>query len=207
LGEAVRQSGESIAVACTSTGARGIPPPEQLKAIPGEEVVIFYDRFDEYNQGQIGAIKIAKALRDVGKQATVALVPRVGEVKKGWDISDAFDAGFTLEDIQQAEADAKQQQQWAKQVAEVVCDCLNQARTHHLEGSRHTAHWSKGDRKLTLMENDTEHKVLDVVWDEGWVNVDSHLTQEKVDYFVEEVQPRLQARNQSSSLNKEVLLR
>ncbi len=42
LGEAVRQSGESIAVACTSTGARGIPPPEQLKAIPGEEVVIFY---------------------------------------------------------------------------------------------------------------------------------------------------------------------
>ncbi|WP_413166826.1 hypothetical protein ACL6C3_09030 [Capilliphycus salinus ALCB114379] len=42
LGDAVRQSGESIAVACTSTGARGIPPPEQLKAIPGEEVVIFY---------------------------------------------------------------------------------------------------------------------------------------------------------------------
>ncbi len=42
LGEAVRQSGESIAVACTSTGARGIPPPEQLRAIPGEEVVIFY---------------------------------------------------------------------------------------------------------------------------------------------------------------------
>ncbi|MEL7039251.1 MAG: hypothetical protein AAFO04_27110 [Cyanobacteria bacterium J06592_8] len=207
LGEAVRQSGESIAVACTSTGARGVPPPEQLKAIPGDEVVIFYDRFDEHNEGQIGASQMAQALRDVGKKATVALVPHRGEIKKGWDISDAFDSGFTLKDLQTAETEAKQQQHWAKQVAEVVCDCLNQSHTHHLQGSQHTAHWSQGDRRLTLLENDTEQKVLDVVWDRGWVNVDSHLNQDQVNYFVEEVQPRLQARNQSSSLKKEVLLR
>ncbi len=150
---------------------------------------------------------MAKALRDVGKRATVALVPHRGEVKKGWDISDAFDAGFTLEDIQQAEADAKQQQRWAEMVACVVCDCLNQARTHHLEGSQHTAHWSKGDRKLTLMENDTEHKVLDVVWDNSWVNVDSRLNRDKVDYFLEEVQPKLLSGNSLNSLTKDVLVR
>ncbi|MGB3191012.1 MAG: hypothetical protein WBB43_16510 [Limnoraphis sp.] len=150
---------------------------------------------------------MAKALRDVGKQATVALVPHQGEVKKGWDISDAFDAGFTLEDIQQAEADAKQQQQWAKQVAEVVCDCLNQARTHHLEGSRHTAHWSKRDRRLTLLENDTEHKVLDVVWDNGWVNVDSRLEQAKVNYFLQEVQQKLRCKNHLYSFNTGTTLR
>ncbi|WP_413166828.1 hypothetical protein ACL6C3_09035 [Capilliphycus salinus ALCB114379] len=152
----------------------------------------------------------------MGKQATVALVPRVGEVKKGWDISDAFDAGFTLEDIQQAEADVKQQQRWAEMVACVVCDCLNQARTHHLEGSQHTAHWSKRDcaertgganRRLTLLENDTEHKVLDVVWDNGWVNVDSRLEQAKVNYFVEEVQPKLRCNNTSPAIKRETLLK
>ena len=71
----------------------------------------------------MGVIKMAKALRDVGKQATVALVPRVGKVKNGWDIGDAFDAGFTLKDIQAAEAGAKQQQQWAEMIASRVSHC------------------------------------------------------------------------------------
>ncbi|MCG5060787.1 MAG: hypothetical protein KA714_23120 [Limnoraphis sp. WC205] len=114
---------------------------------------------------------------------------------------------ITLEDIQAAEVGAKQQQRWAEIVAVVVCDCLNLARTHHFEGSQHNAHWSKRDRRLTLLENDTEQKVLDVVWDDGWVNVDSQLDRDKVDYFLEEIQPRLQGKNSSPFLKKEAILR
>ncbi len=192
LGEAVRQSGEPIAVACTSMGAGGIPPTEQLKAIPGDEVTIFYDRFDEHDEGLLGARKMAKALQDIGKKATVAKVPHKGEVKKGWDINDAFDAGFGLKDIQQAESDAKQQNLWASEVAEVVRDVMNYSQTHHLEGSRNTAHWNQSDRRLTVHENQTEKKILDVALDNGqWENVDSHLSKSDVDYFLQEVQPIL----------------
>ncbi len=40
-------------------------------------------------------------------------------------------------------------------------------------------------------------KVLDVVWDNGWLNVDSQLSQNKVNYFLEEVQPGLHRKNNS----------
>ncbi|GGA02368.1 hypothetical protein [Okeania sp. KiyG1] len=192
LGDAVHQSGEAIAVACTSTGARGVPPVEQLQAIPGKEVVIFYDRFDEHDEGQKGAKKMAKALQDIGKKATVAEVPHAGEVKKGWDISDAFNAGFDLKDIQQAETEAKHQDIWASEVAGVVTGVMNYSKTAHLEGSKNTAHWDKSDRRLTVHDNSTEKKILDVVWEqEKWKNVDSHLSKSDVDYFLKEVQPIL----------------
>ncbi len=192
LGEVVRQSGEAIAVACTSMGARGIPPTEQLKAIPGKEVAIFYDRFDEHDEGQVGARKMALALQDIGKKATVARVPHTGEIKKGWDISDAIDAGFELEDIQQAEIDAKQQDLWASEVASVVRDVMNYSHTHHLEGSKNTAHWERSDRRITVHDNESEKKILDVVWQQGrWENVDSHLSKSDVDFFLEVVQPKL----------------
>jgi hypothetical protein len=50
-------------------------------------------------------------------------------------------------------------------------------------------------------------KVLDVVWDNGWLNVDSQLSQNKVNYFLEEVQPGLHRKNSSPAIKRETLLK
>ncbi len=99
LSEEIRQSGEKIAVACCTTGATGIPPKEQLAAIPTDNVTIFYD-LDK--AGKEGASKMVEGLSEVGKKGTIATVPHQERVKDGYDVSDALDAGVTLPDFHKA---------------------------------------------------------------------------------------------------------
>ena len=93
LGELARQRGEKIAVACSTSGAGTLPPPEQLERLPGH-VTIFYDR-DE--AGLKGAQKLAAALKD---RAIIGLVPMPDDCQvKGWDVSNAILAGYGWEDF------------------------------------------------------------------------------------------------------------
>jgi len=78
------------------------PPQAELNRLPGR-VVIFYDRNDKPTPsgiipGDEGAKKVAHAL---GDRAWVAQVPRPPECAHihGWDVSDAINAGYKVEDF------------------------------------------------------------------------------------------------------------
>ncbi|GFZ93619.1 hypothetical protein CYANOKiyG1_04410 [Okeania sp. KiyG1] len=61
-----------------------------------------------------------------------------------------------------------------------------------ISDSKNTAHWDRSDRRLTVLDNSTDKKILDVAWkQESWKNIDSHLSKSDVDYFLKEVQPIL----------------
>ncbi|MBW4553863.1 MAG: AAA family ATPase [Aphanocapsa sp. GSE-SYN-MK-11-07L] len=95
LGWAMREATDT-AIATFTCGCNVIPCPEQLQRLPGK-VFIFYDR-DE--PGQQGAEKLARVLGDRG---WIAQVPcSQASPPKGWDISDALNAGLTVEAIRTA---------------------------------------------------------------------------------------------------------
>ncbi len=97
LGELARQRGEKVAVACSTSGAGTVPSPEQLERLPGQ-VTIFYDR-DE--AGVQGAQKLAAALKG---RATIGSVPMPDDcLVKGWDVSNAIQAGYGWEDFEDAD--------------------------------------------------------------------------------------------------------
>ncbi|MDX2271033.1 MAG: AAA family ATPase [Cyanobacteriota bacterium] len=96
LGWKVREAGiQDIAVATFTCGCNAIPMQLELERLVGE-VIIFYDRDQP---GQNGSEKLAKKL---GSCARIAQVPAPDIFPKGWDVSDALNAGFTLRDLQQA---------------------------------------------------------------------------------------------------------
>ncbi|WNZ28193.1 AAA family ATPase (plasmid) [Leptolyngbya sp. NK1-12] len=104
LGWQVRQAELPIAVASFTCGCSAVPPPSELKLLPGE-VVIFYDRNDKPLKdgtipGEKGATKLAQALGERGKIALVPM-PQTCQIH-GWDVSDALNHGFTLEDFLEA---------------------------------------------------------------------------------------------------------
>lgn len=97
LGWAVKHSdfGDRVQVACFTCGAGNVPSSEELLKLTSD-VVILYDR-DE--PGTKGTNKLAGKL---GK-ARVATVPTgSGDVPKGWDVSDALNAGLQAELFQAA---------------------------------------------------------------------------------------------------------
>ncbi|MEO0854462.1 MAG: AAA family ATPase, partial [Cyanobacteria bacterium J06648_11] len=94
-----------IAVACFTCGCNAVPSPEVLARLPGQ-VTVFYDRDDKPLKngtvpGEAGAQKVAQAL---GTRARIALVPQRPEhaQARGWDVSDALAAGFTMADFAEA---------------------------------------------------------------------------------------------------------
>ena len=96
LGELARQQGKKVAVACSTAGAGSLPKQEELCRLPGL-VTTFFDR-DE--AGTKGAQKLVEAL---GERGRIALVPMKGDCQvKGWDVSNALDAGYTWEDFEAA---------------------------------------------------------------------------------------------------------
>jgi hypothetical protein len=97
LGELARQRGEKVAIACSTAGCGTVPKPEELECLPGQ-VTIFYDR-DE--AGEKGARKLAAALGDRGRIGSVPM-PDDCQVK-GWDVSNAIQAGYTWEDFEAVE--------------------------------------------------------------------------------------------------------
>src|SRR4028118_1030199 len=98
LGELARQRGEKVAVACSTSGAGTVPKQEQLDKLPGKVVTIFYDR-DE--AGEKGAQKLAAAL---GERGWIGSVPMSDDCEvKGWDVSNAIQAGYGWEDFEAAD--------------------------------------------------------------------------------------------------------
>ncbi len=90
----------TIAVATFTCGCQTIPSEGYLEQLPGE-VVIFYDR-DE--AGERGAKKLAQRL---GNRAKIATVPAPSNYRQGWDVSDALNGGFTVNDIHRAAQQAQ----------------------------------------------------------------------------------------------------
>jgi len=106
LGDVVRASGRAIAVASFTCGANSVPGQPELDRLVGK-VSIFYDRNDTplpngKLPGEEGAKKVAAAL---GDRATIKLVPGTDKqvaAVKGWDCSNALDAGYSFADFQTA---------------------------------------------------------------------------------------------------------
>jgi hypothetical protein len=90
---------DEVAIACFTCGAGNVPDQTQLDRLPGK-ITIFYD-LDE--PGRNGAVKLQSKLKE---RSAIATVPHIGDVKPGWDISDALVAGFTIGDICDAMAAA-----------------------------------------------------------------------------------------------------
>jgi hypothetical protein len=108
LGWLARQCRAKIAVCCSTGGCGTVPKQEQLDRLPGL-VTIFFDRNDEPRQdgtipGDEGAKKLALALGERGRIAQVPM-PSPCDVK-GWDVSNALDAGYTWSDFEAAAATA-----------------------------------------------------------------------------------------------------
>lgn len=104
LGTLARECNAKIAICCSTAGCSTIPKPEQLDRLPGK-VTIFFDRNDEPRTdgtlpGDEGAKKLALALGDRGLIAQVPM-PEDCQVK-GWDVSNALDAGYTWSDFETA---------------------------------------------------------------------------------------------------------
>lgn len=108
LGWTVKQASLTIAVACFTCGAGNVPPDRELDRLPGC-VVIWYDRNDKPlkdggKPGEEGAKQVAERL---GDRARIAQTPMPENCEiQGWDVSDALNHGYTLEDFQQAAKDA-----------------------------------------------------------------------------------------------------
>lgn len=108
LGWLARQQGAKIAVCCSTGGCGTVPKQDQLNQLPGI-VTIFFDRNDEPRKdgtvpGDEGAKKLALALFSRGRIAQVPM-PDGCDVK-GWDVSNALDAGYTWGDFRAAAAAA-----------------------------------------------------------------------------------------------------
>ncbi|MGK7925433.1 MAG: DUF3987 domain-containing protein, partial [Spirulina sp.] len=112
LAQLVREQpeGESrIAVACSTAGCGSVPKWEELQRLPGN-VTIFYDRNDTPRKdgtraGEEGAKKLAFALEGRGRIADVPM--RSDCTVKGWDVSNAIDAGYGWTDFQRSVKEAK----------------------------------------------------------------------------------------------------
>lgn len=104
LGWKVKHSelAETIHVACFTCGAGSIPPSMEIDRLPNLPIVTFYD-LDE--PGQKGAEKLQGRFKD---RVRVATVPHSGEVKEGFDISDALRDGVGVEAIARAADEAKE---------------------------------------------------------------------------------------------------
>lgn len=105
------QSPENIAVASFTCGCGSLPPQAELERLPGR-VKIFYDRNDnEINgkkAGEEGAKRVAAALGDRGEIAKVPM-PENCDLK-GWDVSNAINAGYRFDDFEKEAREAKKLQ-------------------------------------------------------------------------------------------------
>jgi hypothetical protein len=110
LGYRAAQMDLPVAIACGTCGCDTVPLPSELQKLPGERVVVFYDRNDKPTKtgripGDEGALKVAKALGDRG---FIGKVPMPDDCTvQGWDISNALQSGFTVQDFSTAAGEAK----------------------------------------------------------------------------------------------------
>lgn len=111
LGQLCWEAAANVAVATFTCGAGVVPPQEQLDELPGETVVVFYDRNDKPlpngdRPGEAGARKIVSAL---GSRGRVGMVPMPdGCDVAGWDVTNAIQHGYQFADFVAAAAAAGQ---------------------------------------------------------------------------------------------------
>ena len=102
LAQLLRQTGVlNVAVACSTAGCGSVPKEKELARLQGD-VLIFYDRNDAPKKdgtraGDEGAKKLALALQPRGRIAQVPMPMNCA--LKGWDVSDAINAGFDFDDF------------------------------------------------------------------------------------------------------------
>lgn len=92
---------EQVAIACSTGGCNTVPPLKELSALP-MPLFTFYDRNDEpsgqgMRPGEQGARKLVESLKRLGFVAEVPM-PSVCTLK-GWDVSDALNAGYQWKDF------------------------------------------------------------------------------------------------------------
>lgn len=110
LGYRLAQENLPVAVACFTCGCGTVPSAAELQKLPGERVVIFYDRNDKLTvkgniPGDEGALKVAKALGDRGY---IGKVPMPDDCTvHGWDVSNALQEGFTVNEFTTAAGEAE----------------------------------------------------------------------------------------------------
>ena len=112
LGWAVRERSD-IAVATFTCGAGKIPPPDQLDLLQGR-LTSFYDQNDKPTQKGTVAARISEKLLHefFGDRYRVGVPPMLpGEAKEGYDVSDAINVGFTLDDFIKAAQQANSMQE------------------------------------------------------------------------------------------------
>jgi 5S rRNA maturation endonuclease (ribonuclease M5)/transcription antitermination factor NusG len=85
---------------CTNTTGEGNIPSDLTQVDSYKEIFIFYD-LDE--AGLKGSKKMAKA---IGDRAKICTVPHPENYKSGYDVSDAINDGYTLEQFIQASTEA-----------------------------------------------------------------------------------------------------
>lgn len=95
LGDRLKET--TIGVASFTCGCKSIPRTEVLSEFPDIPIKIFYD-LD--TPGETGAAKVKQAL---GDRAEIKIVPAPPDPPEGWDISNALLAGFTIDDLKNAQ--------------------------------------------------------------------------------------------------------
>ncbi|MGK7893947.1 MAG: AAA family ATPase, partial [Xenococcus sp. (in: cyanobacteria)] len=109
LGWLISQYRDDVAVASFSCGCDHVPKKEDLQRLPGD-VIIFYDRNDKLNKRgkRIGDEAAEKTAKTIGNETKIAKVPMPNNCTiKGWDVSDAINHGYQLENFERAALEAK----------------------------------------------------------------------------------------------------
>lgn len=92
---------KEIAVACFTCGAGNVPPTSELDRLPGQ-ITIWYDRNDKplKNGDRPGEVGARRAAEKLGDRARIAIVPMPEDCTvHGWDVSNALDAGYGLNEF------------------------------------------------------------------------------------------------------------
>lgn len=111
LGWMCKVADMQVAVATPTCGASTVVADGELKRLPGDKVLTWFDRNDTPTKsgkvpGRDGAIAYAKAL---GPRGYIAEVPMPkGEQRPGWDITDAVLNGYNEFDFEKAADQAQQ---------------------------------------------------------------------------------------------------
>lgn len=111
--------------------------------------------------------------------------------QKGALIAASARTPLTPEVISQRKA--QQQQEGVEAIAPILANYLNYvARKTHYEGTKYTVSWE--EPILTLTERENKQPIMKAMWDKqkGWLDLGSNLSPETVNYFVEEVKPRVE---------------
>ena len=141
------------------------------------------------NQQWFSGTQLGKAytFKGLGKHRGVQYTPEHREAL----ITASARPPLTPEEVSQLKE--RQQQERVEAVAPVLADYLNHViRTTDQEGTRYTVSWKPP--MLTLTEKESQQLILRAVWrqQKGWIDLGSNLSVEQMNYFTQQVKPRIE---------------